>query len=255
MFAYTANTACDKNNFILDFVLSSGNTNDSTSFPELYRKLIAKYNDIKHIVVDAGYKIPAIAKLIIDDGKIPVMPYKRPMTQNGFFKKYDYVYDEYYDCYICPNDQILKYSTTNRDGYKEYKSNSKECKNCIFLNMCTNSKDNTKVILSHLWEEYMEKVEDIRHTTGIKELYSLRSQTIERIFADAKELHGMRYTQYRGLSKVKNEITLKFACMNLKKLAIIKARNCLLYFKFEFFYKKITNYCFLFFNCSSLSTF
>ncbi len=31
------------------------------------------------------------------------MPYKRPMTVKGLFKKYEYVYDEYYDCYICPN--------------------------------------------------------------------------------------------------------------------------------------------------------
>ena len=71
----------------------------------------------------------------------------------------------------------------------------------------------------------MEKVEDIRHTVGIKEIYSLRSQTIERVFADAKELHGMRYTQYRGLAKVKMELTLKFACMNLKKLAMWKFRK------------------------------
>ena len=71
----------------------------------------------------------------------------------------------------------------------------------------------------------MEKVEDIRHTIGIKEIYSLRSQTIERVFADAKELHGMRYTQYRGLAKVKMELTLKFACMNLKKLAMWKFRK------------------------------
>ena len=48
------------------------------------------------------------------------------------------------------------------------------------------------------------------------------SQTIERVFADAKELHGMRYTQYRRLAKVKMELTLKFACMNLKKLAMWK---------------------------------
>ena len=37
--------------------------------------------------------------------------------------------------------------------------------------------------------------------------------------ADAIEKHAMRYTQYRGLSKVKAEATLRFACMNLKKLA------------------------------------
>ena len=56
--------------------------------------------------------------------------------------------------------------------------------------------------------------EDIRRTIRTKEIYSLRIQTIERVFADAKELHGIRYTQYRGLAKVKMELTLKSTCMN-----------------------------------------
>lgn len=47
-----------------------------------------------------------------------------------------------------------------------------------------------------------------------------RSPTIERVFADAKEKHGMRYTQYRGIKKVRMELNLLFACMNLRKLAI-----------------------------------
>ena len=147
------------------------------------------------------------------------------MTKNGFFKKYEYVYDEHYDCYLCPNDKILKYSTTNREGYKEYKSNSNICANCEFLSKCTESKNTTKIVTRHVWAEYMERVEEIRHSKGSKEIYALRSQTIERVFADAKELHGMRYTQYRGLEKVKMELTLKFACMNLKKLALWKSRN------------------------------
>lgn len=65
----------------------------------------------------------------------------------------------------------------------------------------------------------MEQVEGIRHTTGIKQIYILRSQTIERVFADAKEKHGMRYTQYHGIDKVRMELNLLFWCMNLKKLA------------------------------------
>ncbi|WP_317077662.1 transposase, partial [Clostridium neonatale] len=69
-------------------------------------------------------------------------------------------------------------------------------------------------ICRHVWEEYMEQVEDIRHIKGMKEIYMLRSQTIERVFADAKEKHGMRYTQYRGIKKVKMELNLLFACMN-----------------------------------------
>ena len=52
-----------------------------------------------------------------------------------------------------------------------------------------------------------------------KELYRLRKEKIERVFADAKEKHGMRYTQYRGLAQVTNWVKLKFAAMNLKKLA------------------------------------
>ena len=230
VFAYSANTACDKNNFVLDFVVNPGNIHDSKAFPELYKKLKNKYSGIKNIVVDAGYKIPAIAKLLIDDNVIPIMPYKRPMTKYGFFKKYEYVYDEFYDCYLCPNDKILKYSTTNREGYREYKSNPKECKNCLLKDKCTESKNSTKIITRHIWEKYIEEVEDIRHREGSSALYSLRSQTIERVFADAKELHGMRYTQYRGLAKLKMELTLKFVSMNLKKLAIWKARNSLFLF-------------------------
>ena len=44
------------------------------------------------------------------------------MTKEGYFRKHEYVYDEYYDCYLCPENQVLSYSTTNRDGYREYKS-------------------------------------------------------------------------------------------------------------------------------------
>ena len=52
-----------------------------------------------------------------------------------------------------------------------------------------------------------------------------RKQTIERVFADAKEKHAMRYTQYRGLAQVSKWVRLKFAAMNLKKLAFWKWRN------------------------------
>ena len=41
----------------------------------------------------------------------------------------------------------------------------------------------------------------------------------ERAFADAKEKHAMRYTHHRGLAAVTRWVRLKFAAMNLKKLA------------------------------------
>lgn len=50
------------------------------------------------------------------------------MTEQGFFKKHQFAYDKYCDFYICPNNETLKYYTTNRDGYREYKSDKKSIK-------------------------------------------------------------------------------------------------------------------------------
>jgi hypothetical protein len=61
-----------------------------------------------------------------------------------------------------------------------------------------------------------------------KEIYALRGETIERVFADAKEKHGMRYTLMRGLEKQRLKALLTFAYMNLKKLAKWKLKNGLL---------------------------
>lgn len=227
-FAYTASVACDQNNFILGVKAAPGNVHDSQVFTDIFEEVTEKFETIQDVVVDSGYKTPGICREIIQSGKNPIMPYKRPMTKAGYFKKYEYVYDEYYDCYLCPNDQVLRYSTTNRQGYREYKSDPEICVTCSLRMQCTQSKNYTKVITRHIWEPYVEMAEDLRYTPRGKELYRKRGETIERVFADAKEKHGMRYTQYRGLRKVQHYLTLLFACMNLKKLAMWKRKLGLL---------------------------
>ena len=61
--------------------------------------------------------------------------------------------------------------------------------------------------------------DDARYTPIYQRMYKARKETIERVFADAKEKHGMRYTRYTGLAQVTNWVKLTFAAMNLKKLA------------------------------------
>ncbi len=67
--------------------------------------------------------------------------------------------------------------------------------------------------------------EQLRKTDTAKDIYAMRKQTIERVFADAKEKHAMRYTHHRGLARVTQWVTLKFAAMNLKKLALYLSRR------------------------------
>lgn len=44
-FAYLAHTACDNNNFILDFHITPRNIHDSVAFSDLYKKI--KHNSIQ----------------------------------------------------------------------------------------------------------------------------------------------------------------------------------------------------------------
>ncbi len=234
-FAYGAHTVCDKHNFILGVQVTPGNIHDSVVFDTLYNKVKTKYPQIEIVTADAGYKTPWICKQIFDDGRIPSLPYKRPMTKKENHEWHKYVYDEYYDQIICPEYETLNYSTTNKEGYREYKSKKNICEDCPTLNKCTQSKVHQKTVVRHVWQEYIELAEDIRHSPIGKESYSLRSRTIERVFADAKEKHSMRYTQYRGLKQVSNWVTLKYAAMNLKKLALWKAKSFCAFFQNRLF--------------------
>ena len=77
------------------------------------------------------------------------------------------------------------------------------------------------MITRHIWEPYIEICEDLRHTKGNKDLYDKRKETIERLFGTAKEHHGLRYTQLKGKARMEMKVGLTFACLNLKKLALL----------------------------------
>ena len=221
-FAYSHQTFCDRNAFVLTVKTVPGNIHDSVSFFDAYEQLMdGDYAEqIKNVSLDAGYLSPAVCREILENGQEPYMPYKRPMTKRGFFKKYDYVYDEEYDCYICPDAKVLNYTTTTREGYRQYKSDPEDCKNCPFRNQCTKSRNYVKVINRHLWEKYRERADESRYTPEWKEIYPQRKETIERVFADSKENNGLRFTRLKGLQKNQHNAWLIFACYNLKKMAI-----------------------------------
>ena len=85
--------------------------------------------------------------------------------------------------------------------------------------MCGANEKGQKVFRTHIWQEYLDIVEALRKTERGKAIYRMRKETIERVFADAKEKHAMRYTHHRGLAAVTRWVRLKYAAMNLKKLA------------------------------------
>ncbi|MBD8038842.1 IS1182 family transposase [Solibacillus sp. A46] len=218
-FAYSFHAATDERGFVLGTIVTPGNIHDSHMLQPLVEKVIHRVKKPVAVAADAAYKTPAITNFLLENQMLPVLPYTRPKTKDGFFRKHEYVYDEHYNCYICPNDQMLRYTTTTKEGYRQYKSNPAVCADCPFLAQCTESKNHTKMIQRHIWADYLEEAEHLRHHHEIKSIYAKRKETVERVFADAKEKHGMRWTTLRGLKKLSMQAMLTFAAMNLKKLA------------------------------------
>ena len=221
MFGYNTSVICDNNNYILTVDTNGSNVHDSVSFYQSFDNLVENFDitDIDYFVGDAAYLTPHISKTIIDLEMIPCMPYTRKGYKEGKFKKYEFIYDEYNDIYICPNEKdLISTGSINKDGYIIYKANSKDCMNCPFKEKCTKGK--YKQILRHVWEEYKEMVNDYRHHEDVKEIYKQRPQHIERVFADGKTKYGLRKTYFRTKERVHRELTLLYACMNLKKFAL-----------------------------------
>ena len=220
MFGYNTSVICDNNNYILTVDTNGSNVHDSVSFYQSFENLMKHYNIslIDYFVGDAAYLTPHICKTLIDLEMIPAMPYTRKGYRKDYFKKYEFIYDEYNDIYICPNEKDLIPTGINRDGYIVYKACEKDCANCPFKDKCTKSK--YKQVLRHVWEGYKEMVNDYRHHEDVKEIYRQRPQHIERVFADGKTKYGLRNTYFRSKERVHRELTLLYACMNLKKFAL-----------------------------------
>lgn len=177
------------------------------------------------IGLDAGYFTPHLCKGIVDRELFGVMGYKRPNHREGYFYKRDYRYDAEQDCYRCPAGEVLPYRTTNRLGYREYASNPARCTDCALRAQFTQSQNHQKLVTRHLWEGFKEAINANRLIDLGKRLYARRKETVERSFADAKELHGHRYARFRGLAKVQAQCLLSAACQNMKKMALLLARK------------------------------
>jgi Transposase DDE domain len=226
MFCYLDHRTTDmKFNIITDVYVTPGNVHDSVPYLSRLDRQVQRFGfKVEAVALDSGYLTSPICKGLSDRKIFGVIAHRRFHPTTGLFPKTKFTYDIERDLYICPNNQELIYKTTTREGYREYKSDSKKCMHCPLLSQCTRSKNKVKVVTRHVWEEHKEKVRVNRLSKSGKNLYKFRKEKIERSFADSKELHGLRYCRLRGLKNASEQALLTAACQNIKKIAIHLAR-------------------------------
>ncbi|MBB3258395.1 hypothetical protein F4827_003263 [Paraburkholderia bannensis] len=215
-----------KHAIITDTPVTTGSVHDSQPYLARLERQRKHFGfEVQAVGLDAGYFTPAVCQGLKDRNIPGVMGYRTPNHEPGMFYKREYGYDAYRDEYGCPQGLVPRYSTTNREGYREYRSNPDICRRCGVRPKCTKSANAVKVMVRPVWERAKEHVRARSLTDWGKRIYARRKEAVERSFADARHLHGHRYARMRGLRKVAEQCLLAAAAQNIKKIALLLAKK------------------------------
>lgn len=214
-------TVDNRAGIITDSFVTPGNVPDSVPYLERLDLQRAKFGlSVEAVGLDAGYNTAAICKGLEERQIEGIIGAVRPPARKGMLQKKRFRYDADHDVYHCPGGQTLHYRTTTRAGYREYASDPAHCADCPLLARCTTSRAHQKVMTRHVWQESRDRADRLRRTERGQAVYRRRRETVERSFADAKQLHGHRYARMRGLARVQEQCLLAAACQNMKKIAM-----------------------------------
>lgn len=215
-----------KYNLITDVFVTPGNVHDSVPYLDRLDRQAKRFGfHVEAVALDSGYLTAPICKGLEVRHIFGVIAHRRFHPTQGLFHKHEFTYDTEHDCYLCPQGQKLPYRTTNREGYRHYISDPQHCASCPMLDKCTRSQNHRKVVTRHIWEDSKERVRQNRLSKAGKKLYRKRKETIERSFADAKQLHGFRYCRLRGLRNATEQALMTAAVQNMKKMALLLERR------------------------------
>lgn len=210
---------------ITDTFATPANVHDSIIYLSRLDRQRRRFDlDVRAVGLDAGYATAGIAKGLEDRAIDGVTGYRNPTPPKpGMMRKAQFKYDAQADVYRCPQGQALTYATTDRSGYRHYVSDPELCRDCPLLSSCTGNAKAERTITRHVWQDARDRIDANRLTAWGKMVYKRRKETVERSFADAKQLFGHRYARFRGLIRVSCQCLLAAAAQNIKKIALIRS--------------------------------
>jgi hypothetical protein len=221
-FFYLDHRTVDAAHAIITDTHATAVVHDSTVYLSRLDRQIERFDfHVGAVGLDAGYATPGIAKGLEERHIRGVTGYRNPTPPKpSMMRKNAFAYEPERDGYRCPQGQLLAYATTDRTGYRHYKSDPAICRDCPLRASCTSNAKAQRTITRHVWQDARERNDANRLTAWGKAIYRRRKETVERSFADAKQLHGHRHARFRSLTRVRVQCLLAAAAQNIKKIAL-----------------------------------
>ena len=172
--------------------------------------------ELNSLGADSNYYSEKNLKELTDKKVTAYIPTRSAKNCHGGISKDRFIYDERSDRYVCPAGESLSIYCRREDEIT-YKADIKTCKECRLREECKPGKRGRSIRHS-LYYGYVASLKQRQRSFAYKEAMRIRKTTTEPVFADAKNNHGLRRLNVRGLDKAQKVFTLIAVVQNLKKL-------------------------------------
>lgn len=205
-------------------------TDVTTMIPFLERIKNGINRIIPNIVADAGYESEENYVYLEENKQTPyIKPQNYEISKTRKYRKDEFrvenmQYNSEKNCYICKNDQELKYIYTqtskSSNGYEIKKEvyRNESCSGCPYREWCHKSKNDYRTIKvsQRFTEKRKESRDNILSNTGVL-LRMNRSIQVEGAFGVIKEDYGFRRFLMRGKEKTETQFFLLSFAFNIQK--------------------------------------
>ncbi len=154
-------------------------------------------NEQMKVGADTGYYNPKEIKKCTDDNidvYVPIPNKQQQQKERGKFPRDAFTYDETQDCYICPNQQMLKRmtATQEKNGVTNfiYSAVNPTCKACPLRSQCLPETTGAKRLYRWEHEALITKYKTKMQTLKAKTIIKQRSALAEHPFGTIKQNLG-----------------------------------------------------------------
>ena len=187
--------------------------------------LVKQPVQIKEICADSQYGTADNYALCWKLDIIPTFPRRSRHFNRNIFSPKKFKYDEEKDIFICPSGNQLRRITYDKKNRRwHYRARGSACRLCSLKSACS---PNTKYrsIVRHVDYKYVEKSLKWLESPSAKLSIKERGCYAEWAIAEAKSLHGLSKTRYRGLERVAIQGLMTSSVQNIKRLLALHRRE------------------------------
>jgi len=207
---------------ITDCYTTTGSTHEGPVLPGRINYLCDEIGlDVQEVIADRGYGRGPTYRALRERKIRAYIPLHNARMGKGKLTPTEFVYHARTDRYQCPEGHFLyPYEKLDHGLIKRYRITGRHCRHCPKRAECLpeNAQQRARFVYRSPHQPEIDQVRKRQKTSAFIGKMILRKWTIEGLFAEAKQFHGLLRARYRGLSKVSIQALMTAMAQNIKRI-------------------------------------